>query len=382
MEKLTSLESIYFINLPENFKLSDQALQLDPTIPLPVQKKLSDDPDSYNTKDISPEQILSGILTVLAYDKKNPNLNYYRSIIKKMRPDVEKELNQAAILKTKNEEWDFAEELFMILRGLDPENKSIILNMALFLDQRGTFFRNSGLNDEANAYDNDAQNYYKEAMDAEPPIPEAFFNAGFFYLKQHSYKNAKEVFETYLALTFDEDENEKDNNSLYRKERAQEMISKITNEQLDNESFEKAYSLISQDKNDEALDEIYEYLRANPKSQNGWFICGWALRKKKKFAEAEQAFEQSLKCGEQSNVEFYNELAICQIELNKLDEAKNNLIKALSIEPENVKIISNLGYLNLKLGNKEETQKFFTTVLEYAPNDPIALHELSKLENN
>ncbi|MCI5607856.1 MAG: hypothetical protein MR408_00220, partial [Spirochaetia bacterium] len=51
-------------------------------------------------------------------------------------------------------------------------------------------------------------------------------------------------------------------------------------------------------------------------------------------------------------------------------------------EPENIKIISNLGYLNLKLGKKDEAQKFFTSVLEYSPNDPIALHELKKLEES
>ena len=57
-------------------------------------------------------------------------------------------------------------------------------------------------------------------------------------------------------------------------------------------------------------------------------------------------------------------------------------MKAFSLEPENIKIISNLGYLNLKLGKKDEAQKFFTSVLEYSPNDPIALHELKKLEES
>ena len=36
-------------------------------------------------------------------------------------------------------------------------------------------------------YDNDAEYYYKQAMDAEPAIPDAFFNAGFFYLKQKNF---------------------------------------------------------------------------------------------------------------------------------------------------------------------------------------------------
>ena len=78
-----------------------------------------------------------------------------------------------------NEEWDLAEELFMVLKGIDPENTATILNTALFLDKRGSYYRNSGLIDDADAYDNDALNYYKIAMNAEPPVVEAFFNAGF-----------------------------------------------------------------------------------------------------------------------------------------------------------------------------------------------------------
>ena len=251
MSASNSLESVYFMTLPENFSFSKNAFPLDTTIPLPVQKKQKDDPDSFNTKDISEEQILAGILTVLAYDRHNPHLDYYRSIIKKVRPNIEKEINEAAIIKTRNEEWDLAEELFMVLKGIDPENTATILNTALFLDQRGSYYRNSGLIDDADAYDNDALNYYKIAMNAEPPVVEAFFNAGFFYLKHHEYKNAREAFETYLALTFD-DKNE-DENSLYRKERAQELVSKISSEKLDNEYFEKAYTLLTEDKTKKVL---------------------------------------------------------------------------------------------------------------------------------
>lgn len=379
MDSLSSLESVYFMTLPENFKLSDKALQLDNTIPLPVQKKQKDDPDSFNTKDIAPEQILAGILTVLAYDHQNQHLDYYRSIIRQARPNIEKEMTEAAILKAKNEEWDLAEELFMVLRGIDPENLGTILNTALFLDQRGTYFRNSGLLDEADAYDNDALALYKKAMDAEPAIPDAFFNAGFFFLKQHSYRQSKDCFETFLALICDE--KEENENSAYKKERAQQIINHISNEKLDNEAFEKAYQLIARGNDKEGLEQIREFLEKNQSNWNAWFLCGWGFRKQKQFKEAEQAFLQALKCGAENHADTYNELAICQLETGKINEAKDSLMKALSLEPENVKIISNLGYLHLKMGNKDEAQKFFTAVLEYAPNDPLAKAELDKLEN-
>ena len=82
------LESIYYINIPENFNPSNGAFQIDKTIQLPVQRKTNEDPGNFNPEEITTEQILAGILTVLAYDSKNAHLDYYRSIIKQVKPII------------------------------------------------------------------------------------------------------------------------------------------------------------------------------------------------------------------------------------------------------------------------------------------------------
>lgn len=380
MNPASPLETIYFINLPENYKFSDAAMKIDTSVPLPVQKKTEGDPNDFDMNDIQPEQVLAGILTVLAYDKHNEHLEYYRSIIMQAKPNIKKELTEAAIIKTKNEDWDFAEELFLTLKGIDPEDKAITLNLALFLDQRAESYRRSGLHDDADAYDNDALEYYKDAMNAEPAIPDSFFNAGFFYLKQHDYHEAKGAFETYLALTCDAKDEDMDENARYRQERAQEIVNKISNENMDDAAFAQAYRLISTGKEEEGLDKIRKFLMNNQKVWNAWFLLGWGLRKLRRYEDAMNAFNQAISCGGDQNSDTYNELAICHMELNNIPEAKKSLMKALSISPEDTKIISNLGFLNLKEGNKQEAQKYFTAVLEFNPNDQIAVTELAKLE--
>lgn len=380
MNPASPLETIYFINLPENYKFSDAAMKIDTSVPLPVQKKTEGDPNDFDMNDIQPEQVLAGILTVLAYDKHNEHLEYYRSIIMQAKPNIKKELTEAAIIKTKNEDWDFAEELFLTLKGIAPEDKAITLNFALFLDQRAESYRRSGLHDDADAYDNDALEYYKDAMNAEPAIPDAFFNAGFFYLKQHDYHEAKGAFETYLALTCDAKDEDMDENARYRQERAQEIVNKISNENMDDAAFAQAYRLISTGKEEEGLDKIRKFLMNNQKVWNAWFLLGWGLRKLRRYEDAMNAFNQAISCGGDQNSDTYNELAICHMELNNIPEAKKSLMKALSISPEDTKIISNLGFLNLKEGNKQEAQKYFTAVLEFNPNDQIAVTELAKLE--
>lgn len=378
MNPTNPLESVYFISLPENFDLNSATFQIDKTIPLPVQKK--DTEETLKIEDITQEQILAGILTILAYDKHNKNLDYYRSIIKQVRPDIKKEMTETAIMKAKNEDWDIAEELFMVLKGLDPEDPITTLNTALFFDQRAESYRQAELNEDADAYDNDALLHYKEAMNAEPAIPDAFFNAGFFYLKQHSFREAKDCFETYLALTCDANDEELGDNGIYKKERAQEILNHINNDNMDDEAFKRAYKLISSGQEEKGLEEIRTFIQKNPNVWNAWFLLGWGLRRIGRWADAEQAFNQSLSCGGENNCDTYNELAICLMEQGKTKEAKKSLQKALSINPENVKIISNLGYLSLKEGNIDDARKYFTIVLEYSPNDKIALSELAKLE--
>ena len=190
------LNSVVVITLPEDFEISKKAMHIDTTIPLPVQLPLGSNPEEpFDISTLSEEMILAGILTVLAYDKSNPNLNYYRNIITNAKPNIKTELSGAAILKARNEDFEIAEEIFDALRGLDPEDMAIVLNTALFFDQRADSYRKSGLIEDADAYDNDAEYYYKQAMDSEPAIPDAFFNAGFFYLKQKNFIKGKECFE-------------------------------------------------------------------------------------------------------------------------------------------------------------------------------------------
>ncbi|MGP1369341.1 MAG: tetratricopeptide repeat protein [Treponema sp.] len=372
------LESVYFITLPDDFKLSEYALKIDKTVPLPVQKKSGE--STPDIKSLEPEQILAGILTVLAYDRHNAYLDYYRSIIKKARPDIQRELTEAAILKSKDEDWELAEELFMTLRGLDPENPVTALNIAIFLDQRAESYRKSNLNEDADAYDNDAFKYYKEAMNAEPPLPDAFFNCGFFHLKQYDFREAKSCFETYVALTCDATDDELGENGIYKKERAQELVDRINNENLEDKAFITAYKLISGGQEEKGLKEIRSFLEKNQKVWNAWFLLGWGLRKLCRWEDAKQAFQESLVCGGNDNADTHNELAICLMETGNLSGAKSELLKALSLAPENEKIISNLGYLSLKEGKRDEAQKYFAAVLEYCPNDKIAAAELAKLE--
>lgn len=383
MDSKNSLESIYFIKLPEGSVLSPKAMKIDPAIPLPVQKRNPEDPPEEDASKLSQEQILSGILTVLAYDKKNENAEYYRRLITDVRPGIKKELAEAAILKARNEDWDLAEEIWLAVNGIDPQDKAVILNMAIFFDQKADSYRRISLNDDADAYDSTALDYYRQAMDSDKEIPDAYFNAGFFYLKKRDYGEAKGCFESYLGLVADVKDDELGEDGIYKKERAQEIIDKISNRNLESDRFRDAYRLISEGQEEKGLEEIRKFITDNPAVWNAWFLLGWGLRRLGRFSDAKQAFLKARECeGGDESADTLNELAICQMETGGLDDAKKTLEEALSMDPENTKIISNLGCLCLKLGQKDEARKYFEVVLETDPTDKIAASQIAMLDSS
>ncbi len=380
MNTTNPLDSLVFISLPEDFVGTNSNFTLDPTVRLPVQTESHDkDTSAFNLENLTWEQILSGILTVLAYDKKNANKEYYRSLLLAAKPNIKQELTDAAILKAKNEDFDIAEEIFLALQGIDPNDMANTLNMALFFDQRADSYRRSSLFEDADAYDDTAFHYYKQVMESEDLIPDAFFNAGFFFLKQKNFSRTKECFETYVALTANLTEEQIGKSGDYKRERAQEIINDIEKRNLDDELFKSAYDFISMGEEEKGLEAIRSFIEKNPSVWNAWFMLGWALRRLERWEDAKAALEQAISC-DGANTDTYNELAICLTELGDFAGAKNYLSKAMQLESENTKIMSNLGYLALKEGNFEEARLFFLAVLEFDPNDKIAQEMLKSIE--
>ena len=196
---------------------------------------------------LTAEMILAGILTVLAYDIDNAHIEYYRTLIRAVHPEIRTEMTEAAILKIHNGDFDLAEEIFLSLKGLDPEDRVTTLNLALLYDERADSLRTSGLDEDAEAYDNLAFEYYRASMTADPPIPDAFFNAGYFYLKQKNFRKARECLESYLELEDGTSETAK-----IRKERASSVIETIASRKLDDDLFKTAYDNIIMGNEEEA----------------------------------------------------------------------------------------------------------------------------------
>jgi len=148
-------------------------------------------------------------------------------------------------------------------------------------------------------------------------------------------------------------------------------IKEIKDNGLDDENFINAHNLIQEGKIEAGLACIHDFIENRPKVWNGWFMLGWALRLLGRWEDGKSALRKAIELGG-NNSDTLNELAICLMETGDTAGARRELERALTDDPENIKIISNLGVLALKNNEKEKAEAFFRTVLEIDNSDPVA----------
>jgi tetratricopeptide (TPR) repeat protein len=304
-----------------------------------------------------------------SYPEVEPHwIDYYRRFVLAVKPEIYNELTSAAIVKAENSDFDMALEILSLLEGLFPGAPGILLNRALMLEEQAEALERTG-NEAAAELDKKALAAYEKVLMLEPPLPDALFNAGFFFMRRKDYARARSCFNSYLPVADSDD----------KKDEAEALAKDIEDRGLDDESFREAVELIRSGEDQEGLLTIKDFLERHPTVWNGWFVLGWALRKLERWEDGLESFKKAVELGADSG-DVRNEMAICLIELGDFNAARKELETALREEPENVKIISNLGVTALKNGDDDEAAAFFRTVLELDPNDPVANNYFDNLK--
>jgi len=372
MKPSNNKDRIVFLSVPESIRgrideVSAGDFVVDPSIPIPVE--IPPDQESLDLEQLSWEMILSGMIKVIERDPDHEDAEYYRRFVLAVKPDILKEFSEAAILKARNRDYDLALEILGALAALYPDSAEVTLNQALVHEEQANSLEASDREDEAAVEWDRAHELYVRLLAQQPPLANALFNAGFFYLKQRNYEKARDCFSQYIPVA----------DSPRKKERALSIIKEISERSLDDQVFKEAYDFIRLGEETKGIEKIHQFLTRHPDVWNAWFLLGWGLRRLERWDDAVLAFRKALELGGDS-CDTRNELALCLIEQGNLSEARKELERALQLEPENIKVISNLGILAMKQGKPEEAAGFFRTVLEYDSEDPLALQMLSQLE--
>lgn len=360
------LQDIIFIAVPDDLDRQIGSFRLDPDRMLPVE--VTSGSDRYDIHDLAWEQIVAAMLKILAYAPEHEDADYYREFVLAVTPDIVDNLTETAVIKSRNGDLDLAEEIFLALVGLQPGDQRALVNLALLYEQQADSAARSGDDERAEQYVEETFEVYQELFALEEAIPEAHLNAGFFFVKQRSFDQAQRHLQVYLDRGEDEE----------RKNEARQMIEEIESQDLNDTLFKEAYDSIRMGKEQEGIERIERFLEQHNDVWNAWFLLGWAYRRLRNYGPAKDAFERALDLGPRQP-DTLNELAICHMELGDLMGARALLTEGVAAEPENTKIISNLGILSLKENNPEEAVSYFRTVLEMNPDDRIAQAYLDQI---
>jgi len=366
MAEADPLGNIRYISLADASVKSIGSFVIDPQILLPLE--LTADQGAWSAEQISWEAIVSAMLKLLAYNPTHEHAPYYRRFILAVKPAIEEEFTEAAILKARNSDFPIAIEIFKALEGLEPDRAETKLNLALVYEDCARFHTRRQESDLAEKFNELAFWAYKRALAADPLLPESHYNLAHFYLEKKNFEKAREHLDLFLSQA-------KDHKKIAE---ARAIIAEIDSWGKRERLFKEAFDFINLGREEEGIERIKLFLAANPKVWNAWFILGWGCRRLGKYSQGKEAFLEALKLNS-VHVDTLNELAICFMELGEFEESYRRLSEALRLEPENAKIISNLGVLALKKGNKQEAASFFRSVLALDEKDPVALKYLSSI---
>jgi len=383
---------VVFLAVPEflhnDIRHLSDSFRLDSSILIPVE--LEEGEDTLKAENLTLEMILSGMLRIISESavkdispewKNVPPewIDYYRRFVLTVKPEIFNEFTGASIVKAENGEFEMALEISAALEGLFPGSPGVLLNKALILEGAAAELEREGhAAERENAL---ALEAYETALAHEPVFPDALFNAAFFFMRRRDFARAKDCFSRYVKLA-EESEIPLEISADFSVEKigeAKRILSEIGG--LDDSGFREAYDLVNNGEDEKGLLKIRDYIERHPKVWNGWFLLGWALRKQGRYKDGLESFKKALELGGGGS-DLKNEMAICLMELGDFKAAKKELEQALretlndkiTAPDASIKIISNLGILAMKTGDRDKAASYFRTVLELDGDDPLARH--------
>ena len=366
MNKEESLRSIRYIKVPNGMRVESETFRLDPNIMLPVQLQpgvMQLTPDG-----ISLESIVSGMLTLIAYDENHKDVSYYKDFVLTIDPMLPDKLCKAAIAKEEQKDYDFAEELFLAVYHLLPQPASCI-NLATLYSYRAVDARDKGDDEKEDEFLLSAKRTLSEGLRRFGENEEVLAEISSFEAFMGNLEESKEYLDRYMAVA---KEGEK-------KQEMKKLLSKIELQLENDEEIKEAYDFIMLGNNEKAIAAAEKFIAKNPKVWNGYFLRGWALRKEGRFEDARKDLMKCLELGERS-ADIYNELSIDELEVGDRELAKTYLETAADLDPENLTVASNLSYLYLQDSQLDEAREYLEKARFLSGNDEIVKNLIEEYE--
>ena len=239
-----------------------------------------------------------------------------------------------------------------------PNSSEQCLNIAICYEDFSNYLYSQGNDVEASKFEDQAYHFYKIVDEFEEKNDRALYYLGRFFVSRENYQKAKEYFKAFLKTTKD----------IERKKEVIQLVKDISSNGMEDENYQTALELIQADKEKDALLYIDIYIKNFPKSWNGYFIKGQALKKIENYTEAIKQFNKALKFNPDSS-DIFNELGICYMNIKEFHKSELNFSRALKKSPDDSVILYNLAVCSFKKGDKQEAIKYCNIIQEFHPKE-------------
>ena len=352
---MSRLDSIRFISLPKSMEEKITGFHIDSSIPIPVQ--LPDGQKSLDADKVTLESIVAGMLVVIAYRPEDVNASYYRDFVLAAQPNAIEELNTAAIAKEKQKDYPFAEQLFLTVYHMLPQSASCI-NLATLYSSWAVYEKDQKDEKAEDFYLTKCMNTLEDGLERFGENEDLLAELGSLHTYLGNLEEAQGYLERYMKVA---EEGE-------RKQKLKKMLKDVTLRLDSDQEIKQAYDYMMLDEEDKAIEVIDRFIAGNPGIWHGHFIKGWALRRLKRYGEAEEELLKCISCGE-SNADIYNELSICALERGDRELAKSYLDSAVDLDEDNLTLASNLAFLHLMDDEFDEAKEWIEKCRILAPED-------------
>lgn len=360
----SKLEKVTFVRFPESLKADLGTVKIDPTILHPIL--LSEGREKLTSTDCTVENLMAGLITVIAYDLNNPNFTYYTSLALALDEDIVQKLNVAAIAKENKKEYDFANELFLAVYHLLPQAASCI-NLATLYSYMAVEAEKKG--EDSKSFIKKARNTLLDGLSRFGEDEQILSELASFEAFMGNLEEAKEALDRYFKIASDDD----------KKKEMKKLNEDISFKLKNSETITEAYEFISLGETEKALPIVESFITNNPNAWNGYFLRGWALRIKGDYDNARKDFLKCIEKGE-SNSEIYNELALCEHATNNIELAKVYLETACDLDEDNLTTTTNLAFLYLGDEEFDKAREYLEKARYIAKEDKLVSHLIDKYE--
>lgn len=134
---------------------------------------------------------------------------------------------------------------------------------------------------------------------------------------------------------------------------------------------------------DEAIVAYQRLLAVKPDLADSWYNLGWLQKQSRRFEDALESYIRALGLGVSGAAEVHvNRAIILSDHLHRPEDARAELEQALSIDPNYVPALLNLGNLDEDEGLREDARSAYRSALQLDPTNPLALARLAGVSHS